>query len=145
MQRDSQSNQGGNDRLVMYVDDEVISRHYFTRICEKHYAVITTENSQQALDYLESNHQQVAVLVSDQKMPGMQGTDLLQEVSHRYPDIIRLLTTAYMENDNSEELIHQGKIFSYIIKPWDIDELINSIHLAMKKYEINNTNSRNKS
>ena len=116
---------------ILFVDDEEITRHYFTRICKSDFEVLTAQDVNQALDILEMDHENIAVLLTDQRMPGLRGGQLLVTARKLYPDIVRMLTTAYMDIDEAIESVNQGEIFRYLDKPWDIDKLRASLFDAM--------------
>jgi two-component system probable response regulator PhcQ len=104
---------------VLYVDDEEQALKYFRKGLEKDFAVLTATNITQAMEILNRDAAKVAVVITDQRMPGGSGTDLLAEVRQRWPSIVRILTTAYSEVDDAIKAVNTGAIFKYLTKPVD--------------------------
>ncbi|MEM7194700.1 MAG: response regulator [Pseudomonadota bacterium] len=122
---------------ILFVEDEDITRHYFCRICEPHFNVVTAGNVPEALALLETRHQEFAILLTDQRMPGPRGGELLVTARQKYPEIVRMLTTAYMDLDEAIQSVNEGEIFRYLEKPWDIEKLksalFDGMHLFMAR------------
>jgi len=108
---------------ILYVDDEATALKYFQRALGALAPVITAESVEQGKQLLDQHADTLAVLVSDQRMPGANGNELLFYAWDRYPHIIRILTTAYSELENTVDAVNQGQIHRYIQKPWDIAAL----------------------
>jgi two-component system probable response regulator PhcQ len=104
---------------VLYVDDEEQALKYFRKGLEKEFSVLTASNISQAMEILQRDAGKVAVLITDQRMPGGSGTDLLTEVRQRWPAIVRIITTAYSEIDDAIKAVNAGAIFKYLTKPVD--------------------------
>ena len=122
------------DYAILFVDDEEKSRKYFRRFFEREFRILTAVGVNEALDILARNDGGIAVVVSDQRMPGRKGIELLKEVCSTYPEVVRLLTTAFTDMDEAIEAVNSGEIFRYIIKPWDLEALHKSLHDAMNLY-----------
>jgi len=117
-------NQAANSLpVILYVDDEPGARKYFQRALEDQATVLTAASVDEAKALLEQHGEQLAVLVSDQRMPGANGNALLFHAWERYPQTVRILTTAYSELAQTVEAINQGRIHRYLPKPWDITTL----------------------
>jgi len=108
---------------ILYVDDEATALKYFQRALGALAPVITAESVEEGKRLLDAHADTLAVLVSDQRMPGANGNELLFYAWDRYPHIIRILTTAYSELENTVDAVNQGQIHRYIQKPWDISAL----------------------
>ena len=117
---------------ILFVEDEDITRHYFARICEPEFHVISAENVLEALEILEEKLEEIAILLTDQRMPGPRGGDLLVTAKNKYPHIVRMLTTAYMDLDEAIQSVNEGEIFRYLEKPWDVEKLRSSVLLMNK-------------
>jgi two-component system probable response regulator PhcQ len=113
---------------ILFVDDEEMARLYFERICEPEFDVITAADANMALEILEKNHQKIAILITDQRMPGISGSQLLKIAKKRYPSVIRMLTTAYMDMDETIDLVIQWEI---LYKPWKAEILKTALSGAM--------------
>ena len=121
---------------VLFVDDEEKARKYFARALASNADVYTASHVAEALTVLEEHGPSIAVLVTDQRMPGGSGTELLRQVRARWPRIVRLLTTAYTDLDEAIEAVNSGEIFRYITKPWDIEALRAEVRQAMAYFEL---------
>ncbi|WP_415914499.1 response regulator [Paraburkholderia sp. J67] len=102
---------------VVYVDDEELARKYFARAAGSDYEVLLAENADEAIAILRREGARVTVLVTDFRMPGRHGADLLQQVAQEYPQIVRLLVTAYADKDALQGLVDSGEVFRILEKP----------------------------
>ncbi|WP_395408212.1 response regulator [Pseudoduganella sp. UC29_106] len=108
---------------ILYVDDEATALKYFQRALGSLAPVYTAESVEEGKRMLDEHADEIAVLVSDQRMPGAYGNELLFYAWDRYPHIVRILTTAYSEMEHTVDAVNQGQIHRYIQKPWDIASL----------------------
>ena len=118
--------------FVMYVDDEAQSLKYFRKNFEKDFRIITAENTAAALKILGDQGQEIGVLMTDQRMPGASGTELLNQAKQMYPEITRILVTAYSDLDTAVDSVNEGGAFRYLTKPWDMRELKGVLLRAME-------------
>lgn len=109
--------------LILFVDDEASAVKYFERAIGALAPVITAGSVAEGKRLLDQHAETLNVLVSDQRMPGEYGNELLNYAREQYPNIVRILTTAYSELDHTVEAVNQGQIHRYLQKPWDIAEL----------------------
>ena len=107
---------------ILVVDDEPDNLDLLYRTFYREYKVLRAESGPAALDILEQEGG-VAVIISDQRMPMMSGTEFLSLTATRYPDIIRIILTGYTDVEDLVEAINAGKVFKYVTKPWDAEEL----------------------
>ena len=122
---------------VLYVDDETGNLIVFKKNFERHFNVMTTESPMEAMKMLERGG--IAVLLADQKMPGMTGVELLAHAKANCPDVIRMIITAYSELDIAVNAINLGHVHRYICKPWRPDELLTIIQSNIELYQKNMT------
>jgi len=108
---------------ILFVDDEEIAVKYFHRAIDTVAPVITANSIAEGKRLLDEHAQTLLVLVSDQRMPGGYGNDLLQYARLRHPHMERILTTAYSEMEFTIDAVNQGRIHRYIHKPWKISAL----------------------
>jgi len=94
--------------------------------------ILLTESPKEALEILEKN--EIQVLVSDQRMPEMIGTELLEIVADRHPDIRRFLLTAYTDTETVIEAVNVGRVHGYIRKPFNAEEVKASIVNSLENY-----------
>jgi len=129
-----------NQATVLYVDDMPMNLKLFEATFRKDYHIIITESPRQALKILEET--EVQVLVSDQRMPEMIGTELLEIVAAKYPDIRRFLLTAYTDTETVIEAVNVGKVHGYIKKPMNNQEVRNSINTVLESYYLKQKNKQ---
>jgi len=121
---------------VLYVDDEEMALKYFQRSVGRDFTVHTASDVEAGLSILAAHGDGIGVLITDQRMPGQSGVDLLKQVRLRWPHIVRLLTTAYADLDDAIEAVNRGEIFRYITKPWDLKALRAEINQAMEIFRL---------
>jgi len=107
---------------ILIVDDEEAILETLTFTFMDHYEVLTTPDPQAALSLLEAN-QPVAVIITDQRMPGMTGVELLRRVYERFPETVRIILTGFADSEATIKAINDGHIYGYVNKPWEPDEL----------------------
>ena len=126
---------------ILYVDDEKINLINFAIAFKRHFHIYTADSGQRALELFESSPD-IAIAVADQRMPGMSGVELLSAIRKRNPDVVRIILTAYTDVSDILESINKGKIYHYIIKPWDEPDLLQLLHKAGEVYLLTMENKR---
>jgi response regulator RpfG family c-di-GMP phosphodiesterase len=107
---------------LLLVDDEENILNSLRRLLRNEpYALLTCNDGESALQLLEQHP--VDLVISDARMPGMDGATLLAQVQQRWPNCLRILLTGYADLTTTVKAINQGQIYRYISKPWDDDEL----------------------
>jgi signal transduction histidine kinase len=109
------------EHLIVYVDDERPNRIVFEQSFGGRFNVRALASGQAALELLRN--ETAAVLITDQRMPDMSGHELLVKVKELYPDMVRVVITAYSDLDPILAAVNEGLVARYIIKPWDRAEL----------------------
>lgn len=117
---------------ILYVDDEAMALKYFERLVSPLAPVITALSVAEGRTVLEQRGAEIAVLVSDQRMPGAHGNELLRYAREHHPAVVRMLTTAYSELGEAIEAINSGEIYRYITKPWDLESLHSDLRNALE-------------
>ncbi len=107
---------------VLFVDDEEMALISLADRFDEEFTIHTAKSGKEALDILERNRE-IAVIVSDQRMPGMSGIEFLAQAKQIAPSAIRMLFTAYTEMETVIEAINKGNIYRYISKPYDSTDL----------------------
>ena len=118
--------------LILFVDDEATAVKYFQRAIDSLAPVVTAGTVEEGKRMLDEHAATLAVLVSDQRMPGGYGNELLQYARLKYPHMIRILTTAYSELEHTVEAVNRGQIHRYIQKPWEISALRMELKQALE-------------
>ena len=124
-----------NKPKILLVDDELDNLDLLYRTFYRDYLVCRAENAAQALDILASEGD-IAVIISDQRMPRMSGTELLSVTATQYPDTIRIILTAYTDVEDLVDAINAGKVFKYVTKPWDPEELQAVVKQAVDTHNV---------
>ncbi|NER80292.1 MAG: response regulator [Leptolyngbya sp. SIO1D8] len=124
-----------NKARMLVVDDEPDNLDLLYRTFRRHFNVLRAESGQEALDIL-AEHGEVAVIISDQRMPEMKGTEFLSKTVPDFPDTVRIILTGFTDVEDLVEAINAGQVYRYITKPWDPDELKQVVEQAAKTYEL---------
>lgn len=120
---------------VMFVDDEANVLKSMRRLFrQENYEIYTAENAESALNVLSQS--EMHVIVSDFRMPGMNGADFLRKVKDIYPQTIRIMLTGHADVNAVMGAINEGAVYKFITKPWDDDDLRLTVSLAIEKFEL---------
>jgi PAS domain S-box-containing protein len=125
---------------ILYVDDNEVNLRLFAEYLSDTYEVIIEPNPQQAWEIL--SRYPIKVVVSDQRMPEEEGLVFLDKINHAYPDIIKILCTAYADEDTAIQAINQGGIFHIITKPYSYEYMRDIIGYAVNEYNLRQENKR---
>jgi signal transduction histidine kinase len=117
---------------VLVVDDEPASRRAVERALADECRVIAAAGGAEALRRLDADP--AALVVSDQRMPDMLGTRLLEECTLRHPQVVRVLLTAYAEVDTLLDAINAGHVWAYVTKPWEARELRLTVRRGLEHF-----------
>ncbi|HBG18564.1 MAG TPA: two-component system response regulator [Desulfobulbaceae bacterium] len=122
---------------VLFVDDEENILHSIKRELRKRFQIHTAGSGTEALEVLK-NEGPFAVIVSDMRMPGMDGIQLLAAVKDQYPNTIRLMLTGNADQETAIEAVNKGQIFRFLNKPCPTPTLVMAIALAQRQYRLVN-------
>ncbi len=132
---DDEEGAKGLCRRVLFVDDEVHILKAVKRLfLGRDYDVVVAEDGHRALEIVEAK--EVAVVVSDQRMPGMSGAELLSQLRQSYPHITRIMLTGNNDVNTAMEAINTGQVFRFITKPWDHDAFLDIIEQGVEQYHL---------
>ncbi|BAY16456.1 multi-sensor hybrid histidine kinase [Anabaenopsis circularis NIES-21] len=120
---------------ILVVDDEPDNLDLLYRTFYRDYKVLRATSGPAALDLL-AEEGEVAVIISDQRMPIMSGTEFLSLTATQYPDIIRIILTGYTDVEDLVEAINAGKVFKYVTKPWEAEELKAVVRQALDTHNV---------
>ena len=123
---------------ILLVDDEVNNLQLLRRTLRHDYNIMTASNGKEALEIVEHHGKEISLIVSDQKMPEMQGTEFLKQVSNEYPDIIKILLTGHLDVDAIVDSINDCHLYQYIVKPFDPEVLKMTIEGGIQKFNLLN-------
>ncbi len=133
-----QLNQRNEKHTILIVDDEVNNLQLLRRTLRHDYNILTASNGKEALEIVEGKGDEIALIVSDQKMPEMEGTEFLKRVAGEYPDIVKILLTGHLDVDAIVDSINDCHLYQYIVKPFDPEELKMTIDSGIKKFDLVN-------
>lgn len=117
---------------ILYVDDELNNLNSFKATFRIKYNVFTAISGEEAIRLLEEND--IQVIITDQRMPGMTGVEFLESILEKYPEPMRILLTGYADLNAVIDAVNKGKIFHYLSKPWNENELDETIQRAYEVY-----------
>lgn len=126
-------------RTLLLVDDEENVLSSLERLLSRNgYRILKASSGRAGLELLE--HNDVGVIISDQRMPGMTGVEFLSEVKEYYPDIVRIMLSGFADLKAVTEAINQGAIYKFLTKPCDKDLLRANLEEAFRHFEIKREN-----
>ena len=127
--------QNTNKPKLLVVDDEPDNLDLLYRTFYREYKVLKATSGTAALEIL-AKEGDVAVIISDQRMPGMSGTEFLSLTATQYPDTIRIILTGYTDVEDLVEAINSGKVFKYVTKPWESEALQLVVRQALDTHNV---------
>jgi two-component system probable response regulator PhcQ len=121
---------------ILYVDDEEKSLKMFAQAFERNFRIFTAPSAAEGWRVLEQHHAGIGLLMTDQRMPGEKGVQLLEKVRQQHPHIIRILTTAYADIEAAVSAVNSGAIYKYITKPWEAVELEQVLRRGLQFFQV---------
>src|ERR1700687_3801357 len=118
---------------ILIVDDEPANLRTLARLFRDDYEVLSAASGDEALALLGQHD--VALLITDQRMPGMTGIELLKKTGAMRPRMVRILLTGCTDVDAPVEAINCGQVYRYVAKPWDNEELRLTVKRGLEHYE----------
>jgi len=132
-----------NEKLtgtILLVDDEINNIQLLKRSL-RGYNILTASNGKEGLDVLEQNLDKIAIIISDHRMPVMEGTEFLKRANDMAPDIIKILLTGFTDIEILTDAVNTCNLFQYITKPFDPKELTAIVSSGMEKYNLSSARS----
>ena len=120
--------------LLLVDDEENILRSLVRQLRGEGYRILTATGGAEALQILAAN--EVHVILSDQRMPAMSGSEMLSHAKELYPDTVRMVLSGYSDLASVTDAINRGNIYRFLFKPWDDDLLRENIREAFDRYEL---------
>jgi DNA-binding NtrC family response regulator len=118
---------------ILIVDDEPANLRALERLFREDYEVLTAGSGADALELLRQHD--VALLITDQRMPGMTGIELLKNTASLRPRMVRIILTGYTDVEALVEAINCGQVYKYVTKPWNNGEVRLTVSRALEHYE----------
>src|ERR1043166_5398216 len=120
---------------LLFVDDEFANIRLLERLFRQDYSCLTASSAEEALELLDQH--EVAVIITDQRMPSMTGVELLKRSAVRRPHMVRILLTGYTDLEALVEAVNCGLVYMYVKKPWNNEDLKLRVSRAVEHYENN--------
>lgn len=129
------------DSAILLVDDEINVVSSLKRaLIDEPYKIHTANSGVDGLRILKDNR--IKLVISDEKMPGMSGSEFLSAVKNLFPDTIRIILTGHASIQAAMNAVNNGEIYRFFAKPWNEIELKLSIRSAIEKYDLEEENKR---
>lgn len=126
---------------ILIVDDEPhVLKALERTLMDEDYEVMTTTSGEEALALVR--RYKFNVVISDERMPGMLGSDLLATISLRQPEVVKMLLTGYASVEAAIRAVNQGEICRFLVKPWNDFELRMAIRAGIEKYDLEMKNRK---
>lgn len=119
---------------ILVVDDEIPNLEALERTFRGEFRVFTARSGQEAINLME--REEFALILTDQRMPGITGVELLGISLKYFPNAIRMILTSYSDADELLEAINTGQVYRYILKPWNAKELRITVKRALETYHL---------
>jgi two-component system response regulator (stage 0 sporulation protein F) len=119
-----------NKNTILYIDDEIINLYVFDECFNEKFNVITAESGFKGIEILRSNPE-IKVIISDMKMPGMNGIEFISKAKNEFPHIICFLLTGYDITQDIANAINDKLILRYFNKPFNMEEIEHSIEISL--------------
>jgi putative two-component system response regulator len=123
---------------ILVVDDEVANVRLLTRVLGGEHDVFEAQSGPEGVAILEK--EPISLIITDQRMPGMTGVQLLEQSLNIRPDAIKILLTGYTDVQALIDAINAGHVYKYVPKPWDADELKLTVRRALEAFELKESN-----
>ena len=130
-----------NEHTILIVDDEINNIQLLKRTFRGKYRIITASNGLEGLEALKQNIDDISLIVSDHKMPIMEGTKFLEEANKIAPDVIKILLTGFSDVEIITDAVNKCNLFQYILKPFNPDELQEAVRNGIDKFDLASSKS----
>ena len=129
-----------NDTILIVDDEPHVIAALMRGLQDEPYRITGRSGGAEALQVMEE--QRFKVVVSDERMPGMDGAEFLALVKERHPDTVRIMLTGHASVEATMRAVNRGEIYRFFTKPWDDIELKLAIRSALEKYDLEQENRR---
>jgi response regulator RpfG family c-di-GMP phosphodiesterase len=118
---------------ILIVDDEAANLRVLERLFRRQYEIVGAVSGAEALELLRVHD--IALIISDQRMPGMTGIEFLKRAAELRPHTVRIILTGYTDVNALVEAINSGIVYKYVTKPWINEDLQQTVNRALQHYE----------
>ncbi len=119
---------------ILYVDDEEMSLKYFSKTFGGEFSILTASSAAEGMRLIQERGDEIAVLLTDQRMPGEKGLQLIERARQVRPGMVRMLITAYADFGVTVDAVNLGNIFRYISKPIQVEDMRNTLRRAIEHF-----------
>ena len=130
------SNYTEKKHIILAIDDEQNNLALIRRTLRNDYDILLASSGEEALKIIEERGDEISLIVSDQKMPLMEGTEFFKLISDKYPRIVKILLTGHSNIDILVDAINECHLFQYILKPFEPEQLSMIVESGIKKYDL---------
>lgn len=130
-----------NNTKILFVDNEPREVKYFKKAFEKEFTIETADSVDSAKQILSTDHHNIAIVITDHRMPKEVGLELLKYSQNKYPNIVRMLTTAFCDISIAIDAINDVGVYKYIPKPWNLDEFETVLRDGLQRFQVKNKQS----
>ena len=123
-----------NISVLLVDDDKGILNSLKRLFIDEGYVLYTAQSGEEGLKILEK--EKIDLIISDQKMPGMNGLEFLEKTIEKYPDMIRIILTGHAELSDAIRAVNSGCVYKFIQKPWNNDDLKITVRRALEQYDL---------
>ncbi len=134
-------NPDNNEHTILIVDDEINNIQLLKRTFRGKYKILTATNGLEGLQTLKDNIEEVSLIVSDHKMPVMEGTKFLEEANIIAPDVVKILLTGFSDIDIITDAVNKCNLFQYVLKPFNPEELQEAVRNGIDKFDLASSKS----
>ncbi len=129
-----------NNRILLVDDESKVLSALKRALFEESLEIITATSAEEALEIMTK--QDFKVVISDERMAGMQGAEFLAQVRDRYPDTVRIMLTGHATLEAAMKAVNEGEIYRFFSKPWNDNELLFAMRSAIEKFDLEAENRR---
>jgi sigma-B regulation protein RsbU (phosphoserine phosphatase) len=130
-----------SEETILVVDDELANLQKLRRTFIHRHPVLAASSGREALRFVHQ-HDQIAVIIADQRMPDMTGVDFLQQTLSVLPDAVRIILTGYTDAAVLMEAINSCQVYRYIVKPWEPADLLMTVERGLEAYRLAKENEQ---
>lgn len=134
------SNENATNTILL-VDDEINNLQLIKRTLRGKYNILTASQGAEGLDILKQNLDKICLIISDHKMPVMEGTEFLKRANTIAPDVIKILLTGFTDIEILTDAVNTCNLFQYITKPFDPNELVTVVESGIEKFNLSSSKS----
>jgi len=131
-----------NKAVILYLDDEQENLNSFKAAFRRDFKIYTAINAEEAEKILDKEASTISIILSDQRMPYINGVEFFERIKEKYPEMIRILVTGYSDINVVIDAINKSQVYKYIQKPWDVDYMRKLIEQAFEVFTLRRENKK---